>query len=126
MSIEKPGGRQFSPNVQDSHVRVAARNNCARLRRILVRLHGSSSGAYQDMGGGCNAADGPKDKQDVQLCLAEALKSERASGSVNWLSTRSLLGRYFVISGLGHQDKGHAVVSGLIDTVDWNTDRRRQ
>ena len=49
--------------------RVTARNNYAKLYRMLVRFQGTSAGAYQDM---CAGA-GPKDKQDVQIFLAEAL-----------------------------------------------------
>ena len=49
-------------------LRVAAINNCARLRRVLVRLQGASAGA-RICAGECNAVGGPKDKQYVQLCL---------------------------------------------------------
>ena len=53
--------------------RVTARNNSTRLRRIWVRLHGTSSGAEIRVGG-CNAVDGSKDKQNVELLLAGALR----------------------------------------------------
>ncbi len=43
--------------------RVTATNNWAGLRRILVHLQGVSAGAYQDSADGCNAVDGPKNKQ---------------------------------------------------------------
>ncbi|MGD9214922.1 MAG: hypothetical protein PVJ84_08920, partial [Desulfobacteraceae bacterium] len=45
-----------------THLRALAGNNSPGLRRIWVRLQGTSAGAYQGAGG-CNAVDGRKDKQ---------------------------------------------------------------
>ena len=46
-------------------VRVSAKNKCARLRRILVRIQGAFASAYLWIcAGGCNAVDEPKAKQD--------------------------------------------------------------
>ena len=58
-------------------------NNSTRLRRIFVRLQGTSAGAYQGSricAGGCNAVDGQKKQQDVELFIAEALSRD---GGVN-------------------------------------------
>ncbi|MFY9704305.1 MAG: hypothetical protein WAJ95_00185, partial [Desulfobacterales bacterium] len=52
---------------------VMVRNNSTRLRRIWARLQGTSGGAEIRVGG-CNAVDGPKNKQDVELFLAVALR----------------------------------------------------
>jgi hypothetical protein len=46
------------------HFGTQERNNATGLRRICVRLQGTSAGAYHKISaGGCNAVDGRKDKQ---------------------------------------------------------------
>jgi len=60
----------FSPNAEQTvptsgNLRVSEKNKCARFRRILVRMQGASACAYWWIcAGGCNTADGPKDKPD--------------------------------------------------------------
>jgi len=60
MKLRVPGRKSCSLSIRGSE-----KNKSARLRRILVRIQGASTGAYWWIcAGGCNAVDGPKDKQD--------------------------------------------------------------
>jgi len=61
LELEPPGEGE----VLVKYVRASAKNKCTRLRRILVRMQGASASAYLWIcAGGCNTADGPKDKLD--------------------------------------------------------------
>jgi hypothetical protein len=60
---------------KNNNLRLSEINKSNGLRRILVRLQGASAGAYRICAGGCHAADGPKDKQDVDLFVSDSLTS---------------------------------------------------
>jgi hypothetical protein len=55
------------------NLRVAAINDSATWRRILARQPGPLAGEYRVCAGECGAGDGPKDRPEAALFLAEAL-----------------------------------------------------
>jgi hypothetical protein len=64
-------GRQMSPIC----LRVTVRNNSTRVPGFGFVYKARPAGHIEIRVGGCNAVDGPKDKQDVELFLTGVLNA---------------------------------------------------